>query len=108
VSVQLLDGVGAGIFGALFPLVVADLTRGTGHFNVSQGAIATATGLGGALSSAVAGLIVVEAGYSAAFLFLAAIAAAGLVGFCAMMPETLRSRISRPAVTAATLSSPVF
>jgi MFS family permease len=41
VSVQLLDGVGAGIFGALFPLVVADLTRGTGHFNVSQGAIAT-------------------------------------------------------------------
>jgi MFS family permease len=38
VSVQLLDGVGAGIFGALFPLVVADLTRGTGHFNVSQGA----------------------------------------------------------------------
>ena len=44
VSVQLLDGVGAGIFGALFPLVVADLTRGTGHFNVSQGAIATAMG----------------------------------------------------------------
>jgi MFS family permease len=35
-SVQLLDGVGAGIFGALFPLVVADLTQGTGHFNVSQ------------------------------------------------------------------------
>ena len=50
VGVQLLDGVGAGIFGALFPLVVADLTRGTGHFNVSQGAIATAAGLGGALS----------------------------------------------------------
>ena len=49
VGVQTLDGVGAGIFGALFPLVVADLTRGTGHFNVSQGAIATAAGLGGAL-----------------------------------------------------------
>jgi MFS family permease len=90
VGVQLLDGVGAGIFGALFPLVVADLTRGTGHFNVSQGAIATATGLGGALSAAVAGFIVVEAGYNAAFLFLAAIAAAGLIGFCALMPETLR------------------
>jgi len=89
VSVQLLDGVGAGIFGALFPLVVADLTRGTGHFNVSQGAIATAAGLGGALSAAVAGLIIVKAGYSAAFLFLAAIAGAGLIGFCAMMPETL-------------------
>jgi len=90
VSVQLLDGVGAGIFGALFPLVVADLTRGTGHFNVSQGAIATAAGLGGALSTAVAGLIIVKAGYSAAFLFLAAVAGAGLIGFVTMMPETLR------------------
>ena len=99
VSVQLLDGVGAGIFGALFPLVVADLTRGTGHFNVSQGAIATAAGLGGALSSAVAGFIVVGAGYSAAFLFLAGIAAAGLIGFCAMMPETLRDNASRRAST---------
>ena len=88
VSVQLLDGVGAGIFGALFPLVVADLTRGTGHFNVSQGAIATATGLGGALSAATAGFIVVKAGYSAAFLSLAAIAAIGLGLFVAMMPET--------------------
>jgi MFS family permease len=107
VSVQLLDGVGAGIFGALFPLVVADLTRGTGHFNVSQGAIATAAGLGGALSSAVAGLIVVEAGYSAAFLFLAAIAAAGLAGFCATMPETLRGKISIPESPAAMVSSPV-
>jgi MFS family permease len=99
VSVQLLDGVGAGIFGALFPLVVADLTRGTGHFNVSQGAIATAAGLGGALSAAVAGFIVVGAGYSAAFLFLAGIAAAGLIGFCAMMPETVRDNGERPAAT---------
>jgi MFS family permease len=88
VSVQLLDGVGAGIFGALFPLVVADLTRGTGHFNVSQGAIATAAGLGGALSAATAGFIVVEAGYSAAFLFLAAVAALALGLFTALMPET--------------------
>lgn len=89
VSVQLLDGVGAGIFGALFPLVVADLTRGTGHFNISQGAIATAAGLGGALSTAFAGFIVVKAGYSAAFLFLAVVAGTGLLGFIAMMPETL-------------------
>jgi MFS family permease len=88
VGVQLLDGVGAGIFGALFPLVVADLTRGTGHFNVSQGAIATAAGLGGALSAAAAGFIVVAAGYSAAFLSLAAIAAVALALFVVMMPET--------------------
>jgi hypothetical protein len=42
VAVQLLDGVGAGIFGAVFPVIVADLMRGTGRFNVAQGAIMTA------------------------------------------------------------------
>lgn len=101
VSVQLLDGIGAGIFGALFPLVVADLTQGTGHFNVSQGAIATATGLGAALSTAAAGLIVVYAGYSAAFLCLAAIAAVGLVLFIVWMPETAldQSRKTTPNKT---------
>jgi MFS family permease len=88
VGVQTLDGIGAGIFGALFPLVVADLTRGTGHFNISQGAIATAAGLGGALSTAAAGLIIVAAGYSAAFLALAGVATTGLILFVIMMPET--------------------
>ncbi|MET0706629.1 MAG: MFS transporter [Tardiphaga sp.] len=88
VGVQMLDGIGAGIFGALFPLVVADLTRGTGHFNISQGAIATAAGIGGALSTAAAGLIVVSAGYSAAFLALAGVAGIGLVLFLVLMPET--------------------
>src|SRR5205814_2441347 len=33
VGVQLLDGVGAGIFGAIFPVIVADLMRNTGRFN---------------------------------------------------------------------------
>ena len=88
VGVQALDGVGAGIFGALFPVVVADLTRGTGRFNVSLGAIATALGLGAALSATFAGLIVVMAGYSAAFLALAAIAGLGLLIYAAFMPET--------------------
>jgi len=36
VGVQLLDGIGAGIYGALFPVIVADLMRGTGRFNVQD------------------------------------------------------------------------
>lgn len=79
----------AGIFGALFPLVVADLTRGTGRFNVSQGAIATAQGVGASLSAAVAGAIVVWAGYSAAFLFLGGVAALAFLLYWRAMPETL-------------------
>jgi hypothetical protein len=38
VSIQVLDGIGAGIFGALFFIVIADLTRGTGRYNLAQGA----------------------------------------------------------------------
>jgi MFS family permease len=88
VGVQLLDGVGAGAFGALFPLVVEDLTRGTGHFNVSLGAIATAQGLGAALSNGAAGMLVARAGYDSAFLALAGTAAVGLVIWLVAMPET--------------------
>jgi predicted MFS family arabinose efflux permease len=88
VGVQLLDGVGAGLFGALFPLIVADLTWGTGRFNVTRGAVQTAQGIGAALSTTIAGLIIATAGYSAAFLVLAAIAALGLMLFSFAMPET--------------------
>ncbi len=88
VAVQALDGVGAGIVGALFPIVVADLTRGTGRFNVSQGAVATVQGVGASLSASLAGVIIVTAGYSAAFVTLAAIAACGLVLYLVAMPET--------------------
>ena len=90
VAVQSLDGVGAGLFGALFPLVVADLTRGTGRFNVSQGAITTAQGIGASLSTTLAGVIVVKAGYSAAFLALAAVAAVAFCLYLFAMPETGR------------------
>jgi MFS family permease len=88
VGVQVLDGVGAGIFGAVFPLVVQDLTHGTGHFNVSLGALSSVWGLGAAVSNILAGSIVVVAGYRAAFTSLGIIAAAGLVLYAAAMPET--------------------
>ena len=88
VAVQCLDGIGAGIYGALFPLVVADLTRGSGRFNVAQGAVATAQGLGASFSASLAGVIIVAAGFSAAFLALAGIAALGFVVYLILMPES--------------------
>jgi MFS family permease len=88
-AVQTLDGVGAGLFGALFPIIVADLMRGTGRYNVAQGAILTAQGIGAALSTTLAGVVVVHAGYSAAFLTLAVVALAGALVFFFGMPETL-------------------
>jgi MFS family permease len=88
VGVQVLDGVGAGIFGALTPLVIADIMRGTGRYNLAQGAIATAQGIGASLSGLTAGVIVDHFGYSAAFLAAGAAAAVALAVFALRMPET--------------------
>jgi len=87
-AVQALDGIGAGIFGALFPIVIADLTRGSGRFNVAQGAVSTVQGVGASLSATVAGFVIVTEGYTIAFWTLAAVAAIGLVLYARFMPET--------------------
>jgi len=88
IAVQVLDGVGAGIFGVLIVLVVSDLTRGTGRFNLTQGAIATAVSLGAAISNLSAGFVVDAVGYAATFCVLAAIALVALAVFAWGMPET--------------------
>ena len=88
VGVQLLDGIGAGIFGAIFPVIVADLMRNTGRFNVAQGAVITAQSIGAALSTTLAGLVVVNGGYSAACLTLGAVAVVGAVVCWFALPET--------------------
>ena len=88
IGVQLLDGVGAGLIGALFPIIIADLTRGSGHFAAVQGAVGTVHGVGGMASMALGGLLAEQAGYNTAFLVLAAVAALGGVLFWLVMPET--------------------
>ena len=93
VAVQLLDGVGAGIFGALLPLVVQDVTHGTGRFNVSVGAV-TAAGAGASLSNIVAGWIVLAAGYGAAFMSLGVVAGAGFTLYLIAMPETANKGVA--------------
>ncbi len=96
VAIQVLDGVGAGIFGALFPLVIADLTRGTGRYNVTLGAATTVQGIGAAFSTTLAGFIIVGGGYGMAFLALAAIALAALLIFLFFMPETKPAEEGKP------------
>jgi MFS family permease len=88
ICVQLLDGVGAGIFGAITPLLIADLTRGTGRYNLAQGGIATAQGLGASVSGLFAGMVVDHFGYSVGFLTLGAFACVALVTLLLAMPET--------------------
>jgi len=89
VGVQVLDGVGMGIYGTLLPLIIADVMRGTGRYNVSQGIVGTVQGVGGSLSNVVAGLIVVSQGYNAAFLALASVAATAFLLVLLALPETV-------------------
>jgi MFS family permease len=88
VIVQLLDGVTAAVLAVMVPLVVADLTRGTGRFNLGQGIIGTATGIGASLSATFAGYMTDRFGSAPAFAGLATMAFAGLAILWFMMPET--------------------
>jgi predicted MFS family arabinose efflux permease len=88
VVVQLLDGVTAAVFSVMVPLVVADLTRGTGRFNLGQGIVGTFVGIGASLSATLAGYISDHFGSSSAFVGLAAIALVGLALVWLLMPET--------------------
>jgi MFS family permease len=88
IGVQVLDGVGAGIFGALTPLVIADIMRGTGRYNLAQGAVATVQGIGASLSGLAAGVIVDHFGYRPAFLAAGGTALVALMIFALEMPET--------------------
>jgi len=92
VAIQVLDGVGAAIFGIVSVLVIADLTQGTGRFNVTQGAIGTAVGIGASLSQVIAGSIAHHLGNNAGFLFLASVALVAFVILYCFMPETRGKR----------------
>jgi predicted MFS family arabinose efflux permease len=85
---QVLDGISAAALGVMVPLIVADISRDTGHFNLAQGVIGTAVGIGAALSTSLAGYVSDHSGSQAAFLDLAAIAACGFAFVLFTMPET--------------------
>jgi len=95
VLIQVLDGISASVFSVLIPLIVVDVTYGSGHFNVAQGIVGTATGIGASVSVLLAGYVADHAGGSAAFLALGIIAAAAFSFVLFAMPET------RPRQTAA-------
>jgi MFS family permease len=88
VVVQLLDGVTAAVLAVMVPLVVADVTRGSGHFNLGQGIVGTATGIGASLSATFAGYMTDRFGSGAAFAALAVTALVGLAALWLLMPET--------------------
>ena len=92
---QLLDGVSGTMLGVLTALTVADLTKGTGRFNLAQGFIGTISGIGASLSTALLGLVAGSLGRAAGFLGIAAVALAAFFLVWLLMPETRSSNRSR-------------
>ncbi|GEL41017.1 MFS transporter [Methylorubrum extorquens] len=90
VAIQVFDGISASVLGVMVPLIVSDVTRGTGRFNTALGAVGTGMGIGAALSTALAGFMADELGSRTAFLGLAIVGAAGLALVLLIMPETRR------------------
>jgi MFS family permease len=88
VAVQMLDGISAAAIGIIVPLVLADITRGTGRFNLAQGIVGTGAGVGATLSTTAAGWLADRYGMGTAFLGLASLAACGFLVILAALQET--------------------
>ena len=93
VAVQVFDGVTAAVFAVMTPLIVADVAFGSGHFNLAQGIVGTATGIGASLSTVLAGYVSDKFGHGVAFTGLSGVAALGLVMIWLVMPETRPTKV---------------
>jgi len=85
---QVLDGVSGTMLGVLTALIVADLTKGTGRFNLAQGFVGTVSGVGASLSTTLSSLVAASLGRAAGFLGIAAVALAAVLLLWLLMPET--------------------
>ena len=88
VVVQILDGITGAVLGVMTALIIADVTQGTGRFNLAQGIFGTLIGVGATLSPTLSGLIVHHFGYTAGFASLAAEGLVAVLVVAAFLPET--------------------
>ncbi|GBQ97502.1 major facilitator superfamily transporter [Acetobacter nitrogenifigens DSM 23921 = NBRC 105050] len=87
VPIQMLDGISSAAFGVMLPLVAADLTRRSGHFNLCMGLLGLAMGLGASFSTTLAGLVA-DRSLPEAFLLLAGAGAVCVLLAALLMGET--------------------
>lgn len=88
VAAQVLDGISAAALGVIVPLIVADITRGTGRFNSALGVMGTIAGGAAALSTTLAGIMTSYVNTQFAFFGLAVLAAVAVVTVLLFAPRT--------------------
>lgn len=87
-SIQLLDGIGAGIFGVIAIVTISDIAKNSGRFNFSLGLMTLAQGIGASMSNIFAGFITHTFGFPSGFTALACMGLIGLFFYGTLMPET--------------------
>lgn len=97
IAAQLLDGVTGTMLGVLTALTVADVTAGTGRFNLAQGLVGTMSGLGASLSTTFSGQVTGSLGWAAGFVSVGVVGLAAALLLWALMPETGMSASGRTA-----------
>jgi MFS family permease len=85
---QLLDGVSGAALAVLVPLIIADVAGATGHFNLAQGAVGCAVGIGASISTTLVGYVSDRFDSPTAFLMMAGFGLLGLAAVWLAMPET--------------------
>jgi MFS family permease len=91
VAVQILDGISGTMLGVLQALIIADLTSGTGRFNLAQGLVGVISGIGASISTTFSGLIAESVGRATGFLVMALIGCVAVAIVWFFMPETKHS-----------------
>jgi predicted MFS family arabinose efflux permease len=85
---QLLDGISGAVIGVLTVIVIADLTVGTGRFNLAQGAVGAAIGIAASLSTLATGFFFQGFGAVRGFVVIAAVACAATALIWLFVSET--------------------
>lgn len=88
-STQVLDGVGAGVFGTMYILVTSDISAGTGRFSLTLGMTTAAMSIGGTVSGYLGQALAQDHGYQNAFMVIGLMACIPALGYLIFMPETL-------------------
>lgn len=103
---QILDGISGGFFSLLHPLLVADITFGSGRFNLIMGLSASCFGLGGTTSNYFGQLAVERLGHVESLTISLFISFIPIVIFAVFMPETLNTRDKKETIVDASNATP--
>src|SRR5262249_51328447 len=88
IAIQILDGITGSIMTVLTVVIIADVTKGTGRFNLAQGVFGTLTGFAAAISPGFFGELVIRFGDAVGLFTMAVGLALGMMLLWFALPET--------------------